>query len=150
MNNIAIFNFFCSKASCTPFCCPFYRTFNVWRTLTINPRCNHFIQPVPFVVGSLPCSERFFSGYSGFPLSSKTNIFKFQFDQESGRRRTTMFMCYLQIVIYLFYLDYILGNTVNGYGWTSTRDLGWAFCACVKVMGWRFAKRFVYRRVSLR
>ena len=24
----------------------------------------------------------FFSGYSGFPLSSKTNISKFQFDQE--------------------------------------------------------------------
>ena len=24
---------------------------------------------VEFVVGSLPCSERFFSGYSGFPLS---------------------------------------------------------------------------------
>ena len=59
---------------------------------------------VEFVVGSLPCSERFFSGYSGFPLSSKTNIFKFQFDQESGRRRTTMWMCYPQIVIYLFIL----------------------------------------------
>ena len=29
---------------------------------------------VKFVVGSLPCSERFFSRYSGFPLSSKTNI----------------------------------------------------------------------------
>ena len=33
-----------------------------------------------FVVGSLPCSERFFSGYSGFPLSSRTS--KFQFDPE--------------------------------------------------------------------
>ena len=32
------------------------------------------------VVGSLLCSERFFSGSSGFPLSSKTNISKFQFD----------------------------------------------------------------------
>ena len=31
---------------------------------------------------SLPCSERFLSGYSGFPLSSKINIFKFQFDLE--------------------------------------------------------------------
>ena len=31
---------------------------------------------VEFVVGSRPCSERFFSGYSGFPLSSKTNISK--------------------------------------------------------------------------
>ena len=57
---------------------------------------------VEFVVGSLPCSERFFSGYCGFPLSSKTNISKFQFDEESGRRRTTMWMCHLQIVIYLF------------------------------------------------
>ena len=57
---------------------------------------------VEFVVGSLPCSERFFSGYSGFPLSSKTNISKFQFDQESGRRRTTLWMYYLQIIIYLF------------------------------------------------
>ena len=35
---------------------------------------------VEFVVGSHPCSERFFCGYSGFPLSSKTNISKFQFD----------------------------------------------------------------------
>ena len=26
-------------------------------------------------VGSLLCSERFFSGYSGFPLSSKTNLY---------------------------------------------------------------------------
>ena len=35
---------------------------------------------VEFVVGSLPCSERFFSGYSGFPLSLKTDTSKFQFD----------------------------------------------------------------------
>ena len=64
---------------------------------------------VEFVVGSLPCSERFFSGYSGFPLSSKTSIFKFQFDQESGRRGTTLWMCYLQIIIYLFiYVSFLL------------------------------------------
>ena len=49
---------------------------------------------VEFVVGSLPCSERFFSGYSGFPLL-KTNFSKFQFDQESGRRRTSNWICYL-------------------------------------------------------
>ena len=30
---------------------------------------------ISLVVGSLPCFERFFSGYSGFPLTSKTNIF---------------------------------------------------------------------------
>ena len=35
---------------------------------------------IEFVVGSLPCYERFFSGYSGFPLSPKTNTSKFQFD----------------------------------------------------------------------
>ena len=34
---------------------------------------------VGFVVGSLPCSQRFFSGQSGFHVSSKTNISKFQF-----------------------------------------------------------------------
>ena len=36
---------------------------------------------VKVVVGSLLCSERFFSGFSGFPLSSKISISKFQFDQ---------------------------------------------------------------------
>ena len=30
---------------------------------------------VEIVVGSLPCSQRFFYAYSGFPLSTKTNIF---------------------------------------------------------------------------
>ena len=34
-----------------------------------------------FVVGSLLAPE-FFYGYSGFPLSSKTNTAKFQFDPE--------------------------------------------------------------------
>ena len=60
---------------------------------------------VEFVVGSLPCCERFFSGYSAFPLSPKTNISKFQFDQESGRRRTTSWMCYLQIIIHYYSLS---------------------------------------------
>ena len=50
---------------------------------------------VEFVVGSLLFSERFF--FSPLP---KNNISKFQFDQESGRRRTTLWMCYLQIIIY--------------------------------------------------
>ena len=38
---------------------------------------------VEFVVGSHLCSERFFTGYSGFPLYPKANISKFQFDLES-------------------------------------------------------------------
>ena len=33
-----------------------------------------------FVVGSQPCPEKFFYRFSGLPLSSKTNISKFQFD----------------------------------------------------------------------
>ena len=69
---------------------------------------------VEFVVGSLLCSERFFSGYSGFLLSSKTNISTFQFDQESGRRRTTLWMCYLQIVIYVIYL-FIIYVTLQSF-----------------------------------
>ena len=35
---------------------------------------------VEFVVGSLLCSKMFFSRFSGFPLSLKTNISKFQFN----------------------------------------------------------------------
>ena len=83
------------------------------------PGCNSQVwchMWVEFVVGSLPCSKRFFSGYSSFPLSSKTNISKFQFDQESGRWRTTMWMCYLQIVIYFicFFL-YFEVYTISEY-----------------------------------
>ena len=70
---------------------------------------------VEFVVGSLPCSKRFFSGYSGFPLSSKTNISKFQFDQESGRRGNTMWMCYLQIIIYLLFYLFIYSKQLQKF-----------------------------------
>ena len=81
-----------------------YRLAFVWKTLPFNfklkgskggavvralasHQCGPGSNPgvdmwVEFVVGSLPCSERFFSGYSGFPLSSKTNTSKFQFDLE--------------------------------------------------------------------
>ena len=56
----------------------------------------------------LPCAQ--WSCLSCSSCSStqyKTNISKFQFDQESGGRRTTMWMCYLQIAIYLFYYFYL-------------------------------------------
>ena len=38
-----------------------------------------------FVVGSRPCPQRLFSGYSDIPLSlpQKIIIFKFKFDRES-------------------------------------------------------------------
>ena len=43
-------------------------------------------------------------GYSGDPFSSKTNIFKFQFDQKSGGRRTTVsgFATSKSLFVYLF------------------------------------------------
>ena len=54
---------------------------------------------VEFIVGSLLCCR-----YSDFPLSSKTNISKFQFDQESGRQRTGLCGCATSksLFIYLF------------------------------------------------
>ena len=60
-----------------------------WRGFNSRRRRDMWVKNV---IGSLLCSERFFSGYSGFPLSSKPNISKFQFDQESGRRRSTLRM----------------------------------------------------------
>ena len=45
----------------------------------LNSRTRHHMW-VEFVVGSLLCSRRFFSGYSGFPLYSKNHISKFQLD----------------------------------------------------------------------
>ena len=50
----------------------------------LKSRCRRYMW-VEFVVSSLPCSERFFSGYSYFLLSLKTNTSKFQFDLESGQ-----------------------------------------------------------------
>jgi len=46
----------------------------MWLGIDFRTRRNMWVE---FVVGSLLCSERFFSGYSGFPLSSKINISKF-------------------------------------------------------------------------
>ena len=40
-------------------------------------------------VGSLLCSERFFAGFSCFLLSTKINIFKFQFDRMQDLPKTT-------------------------------------------------------------
>ena len=47
------------------------------------PRLDIIIMQVEFFAGSRPCFKRFFSRYSGFPLSSKTKISEFQFDSES-------------------------------------------------------------------
>ena len=42
----------------------------MWPEFDFHTRCHMWIE----FVGSLLCYERFFPGYSGFPLSSKTNI----------------------------------------------------------------------------
>ena len=94
-------------------------------------RRRRHIMWVEFVVGSLLCSERFFSGYFGFPLPSKTSISKFQFDQESGRRRTIcgcatskslfihLFIYYLLLVgvwipsLYLIFYFSVLGFQIK-------------------------------------
>ena len=47
------------------------------------PASTPYVGCLEFVVGIFdPSSERFFSGYSGFPLSLKTNTSKLQFDLE--------------------------------------------------------------------
>ena len=53
----------------------------VWTVFESRTRRQMWVE---FVVGSRPCSQRFFTGYSGFPFSSKTNISKFQFDLDTG------------------------------------------------------------------
>ena len=86
---------------------------------------------VEFVVGSLLCFETFFSGYSGFLLSSITNISKFQFDQESGRRKTTLWICYLQIIIIIIILLlHLKKRTKNS---TGIRE-NWINCLLYKVL----------------
>ena len=51
----------------------------MWPRFKFRCRCHMWVE---FVVGSLLCSERFFSGYFDFPLSLKTNTSKFHFDLE--------------------------------------------------------------------
>ena len=54
---------------------------NYWDPEEVDPTIGCMVLSVhhmwvEFVVGPLLCSERFLPGYSGFPLSSKTNIFQ--------------------------------------------------------------------------
>ena len=51
---------------------------------------------VKFVIGSLPCSERFFFGYSGFPLSPKTKFLAGRQHFSFYHRRYDIFMFFLQ------------------------------------------------------
>ena len=51
--------------------------------------------------------------FHDFSISSKTNISKFQFNQESGGRRITLWMFYLQIIIERW--DALLALFLHGY-----------------------------------
>ena len=58
------------------------------------------------VVDSLLCSERFFSGFSSFPLSSKINISKFQFDWVQDLPENHFRVCgasWVNIINYYYY-----------------------------------------------
>ena len=86
---------------------------------------------VEFVVGFRPCSERFFSGYSGFPLSSKTNISKFQLTLKSPEREepikyvclyVCMYVCKNNSVIYIlteFIMEVCLESRFDFAGLTA-------------------------------
>ena len=59
---------------------------------------------VEFVVGFRPCAKRFFSGYSGFPLSTKTNNSKSQFDLESiANWCSTLNTLTLKVIRFIFF-----------------------------------------------
>ena len=61
---------------------------------TLRRMCQKQICSNPFF-RPVFCVERFFPGYSGFPLSRlKTNISRLH-SARNGRRRTIMWMCYL-------------------------------------------------------
>ena len=72
-----------------------------------NTSVDAIIMWVEFVVGSLLCSERFFSGYSSFPLSSKTNIPNFnsirnQVDEEPLCGCAISFSHYVKFYCFMF------------------------------------------------
>ena len=64
---------------------------------------------VKLVVGSLLCSERFFSGFSGFPLSSKINISKLQFDRMQDLPENHFWVSGASWVNINYYYYYLLG-----------------------------------------
>ena len=93
----------------------------MWPGFDSRTRCHMWVE---FVVGSLLCSERFFSGYSGFPLSSKTNISKFDFDLEctdiSERVLVnSLVFCGYTNCIYIFLLrSIVLGQILRYQSWS--------------------------------
>ena len=69
-----------------------------------------------FVVGFCHCSEEFLSGYSGFPLSSRTNSSKFEFDLDTvveephcgfATANSHLFIQYLFIYLIFYFITYL-------------------------------------------
>ena len=69
---------------------------------------------VEFIVGSLPCSKRFSSEHTSFPISlKKTHASKFQFDLEStntfeGVLKNSQMFVGKQITILFFFLQTLM------------------------------------------
>ena len=84
---------------------------------------------VEFVVGSLPCFKRFFSGYSGFPLSSKTNISKFQFDRESCGCATCKSIFIYLFIYFIWLVDCWLVNCLHDPSFFRWNLLPRSLCA---------------------
>ena len=67
------------------------------------------------------CSERFFSGYSAFPLSSKPSISKFQFHQDQVEQEPlcrcatskSLFIYFIEVFIYLTFRGPVLSVVAN-------------------------------------
>ena len=83
---------------------------------------------VEFVVGSRPCSERFFSGYSGFPLSSKTNISKFQLTLKSPERDEP-----IKYVFIFIYIGHQNSTPIYGVSILKSAILSGTFCQITQV-----------------
>ena len=101
---------------------------------------------VEFVVGSLLCSKRF---SLGTPVFLTNQRFKFQFDQESGRWETTLWMCYppnhiVIIIINIFSaINYCFLHSprtgANPWSWGTRGIFNWwtaTFSVCAQFLGW--------------
>ena len=92
-------------------CLPCRPPTNVARQFDSRTRRQMWIE---FVVGSRPCAKRFFSGYSGFPLSPKTNTSKFQFDLESAPISGPKTRNFNKVFLFVFFLYRTSTQTEDG------------------------------------
>ena len=93
-----------------------------------------------FVVGSLLCSERFFSEYFNFPLSSNANSPKFQSDQEEPLIRCGITK---SLFTYFYFIPIYISSNYSLFGLPV-----WLIKSCARV---RFLTQSLwqYFRMSL-